>query len=218
MEYSDILLNILRTMSVTQLKALMSLSGDIASLNYTRYQNFHDSNSVQRLLGNGIEGVSDGSLKPAALVFDGPAYRGLRADCFNLEESQRAQGCLRILSGLYGVLRPFDLIQEYRLEMGTKLPVDSAKNLVEFWGSVVTRCLDDELAELSQRLHMPKIIVNVASAEYFKVIDKTLLSKDVHVIECVFKDKGRIVSVSELVTNNVVSCQYFVHVCVFYNR
>lgn len=157
---------LLKKKSARSLAKLMSISSNLAQLNYERNQDwslpFESSNSRQ-----------------SVYAFSGDVYRGL--DVYTLPEGKIGvmQDKLRIISGLYGLLRPLDLIQPYRLEMGTRIKVGVKKNLYEFWRKRITEALNDELEE-------GEILVNLASNEYFKAIDtKTLKSP---VINCAFKD------------------------------
>jgi cytoplasmic iron level regulating protein YaaA (DUF328/UPF0246 family) len=161
------LIKSLRKYSPAKLSKLMSISSGIAELNYERYLNWnidHSSNT-----------------KPAALSFNGEAYSGLDAASFSSKEVDYAQNHLRILSGLYGVLKPFDLIHAYRLEMGTKLKVGAKKNLYEFWGDKIVNEVNDIL-----KAQKENVLVNLASNEYFKAINKKKLEGEI--ITPVFKD------------------------------
>jgi uncharacterized protein len=135
-------------LSRTQLRQLMDISDDLAALNVERFKAFDP-------------GAKDG--KAAALAFAGEVYRGLDAASLSKDDLEWAQGRLRILSGLYGALRPLDAIQPYRLEMGTRLKTKKGANLYEFWG-------DDIAAELARTLegHAHRVIVYLASNEYAK--------------------------------------------------
>ena len=137
---------------------MMNISDDLARLNYERYQSFSDNHETE-------------NARPAAMVFNGDVYRGLEADTLDGEDWAFATGQLRILSGLYGLLRPLDLIQPYRLEMGCDFKVTAAKNtLYKFWGSRISEALNEELAG-----HTHPTLINLASNEYFKAVDvKTL--------------------------------------------
>ncbi|AYN67010.1 peroxide stress protein YaaA [Euzebyella marina] len=148
------------------LKELMSISDNLAELNWERNQNFE------------VPFTADNS-RPAAFTFSGDVYQGL--DSFNIpvEKLTKLQDTLRILSGLYGVLKPFDLIQAYRLEMGTKLKVGRKNNLYEFWKKPVTDFLNAELDD-------NELFLNLASNEYFGAVDTKRLK--VPVISPVFKD------------------------------
>ncbi len=138
----------LRNLSAEELAELMDISPKLAELNYGRYQNFKKTFTPK-------------NATPAALAFKGDVYDGLAADSFSTEDLAFAQQHLRILSGLYGVLRPLDLIQPYRLEMGTALSMPESRNLYEFWGDTITRTLNAE---------KKTPLINLASAEYFKAV------------------------------------------------
>ena len=164
--------------SFDDIMKLMRVSENIANLTVQRFQEwklpFDDQNAKQ-----------------AALAFNGDTYAGLEADTFSKDDFDYSQNHLRILSGLYGLLRPLDLIQAYRLEMGTKIENKSGKNLYEFWGDMLASDLEKDLAG-----HESKYLVNCASVEYFKSIDKDTLKGKV--VTPVFKEvkngKARIVS------------------------
>lgn len=142
---------VLKKKSVRSLGQLMDISKELSGLNYQRNQDwslpFNLSNSRQ-----------------AIFAFNGDVYRGFDAYTLEPNKFDNLQEKVRILSGLYGVLKPFDLIQPYRLEMGTKLRVGAKKNLYEFWKSKVTKALNDELQK-------DELFVNLASNEYFKAVD-----------------------------------------------
>ncbi|MEL6811655.1 MAG: peroxide stress protein YaaA [Bacteroidota bacterium] len=163
---SERLNKLLKKKSARSLSKLMSISDSLGRLNYERNQEwslpFTSSNA-----------------RPAVYAFNGDVYRGL--DVYSLPEDKmdQLQNTLRIISGLYGILKPLDLIQPYRLEMGTKFPVGVKKNLYEFWKQKITKSLNEELEE-------GELFVNLASNEYFKAID--LKSLKAEVITPVFKD------------------------------
>ncbi len=162
------LIAVLRKMSVAQIRTLMDLSEDLASLNAERYADWEMD-------------FSHGELKQALLAFKGDVYQGLDTDSMNADDLDFAQDHLRILSGLHGLLRPLDLIRPYRLEMGTKLTVGKAKNLYSFWGNTVTERVGEDLAASGS-----DVLVNLASAEYFKVLNTKKLG--VRVVTPSFKD------------------------------
>ncbi|MEM6271948.1 MAG: peroxide stress protein YaaA [Bacteroidota bacterium] len=151
-EDSEKLIRKLRSLSRKKLTEMMGISKDLAQLNYERYlawePHFHPGNSKQ-----------------AVLAFKGDVYIGLDAATLSEEDLAFAQDHLRILSGLYGLLRPLDLMQPYRLEMGTKLPVRRKKNLYDFWGSSLTDKVNLALAEQGIGT-----LINLASNEYFNVL------------------------------------------------
>ena len=168
LEDSELLIRKLRTLSKKRIRSLMKISPALAELNHQRFQDwslpFNEQNS-----------------KPAVLAFKGDVYLGLEAWDLTQPDLMYAQQHLRILSGLYGMLKPMDLIQPYRLEMGIKLPVRRKKNLYEFWKMKLTSAINVELNEQNH-----SHVINLASEEYFKVIDQTILEKPI--ITPVFKD------------------------------
>ncbi len=145
---------------------LMHLSDNLAQLNYTRYKEFSTP-------------FTKSNARPAVYAFNGDVYQGLDVQTLPKEKIDALQDTLRILSGMYGVLRPLDLMQPYRLEMGTNLKVGRKKNLYEFWGDTITNSLNEELED-------DELFVNLASNEYFKVVIPKKLK--VPVISPVFKD------------------------------
>ncbi|WP_114520709.1 peroxide stress protein YaaA [Altererythrobacter sp. ZODW24] len=147
--------------SAADLKRLMRISDKLAELNAERFKAFD------------LGGRSN-SAKPAGLTFDGDVYWGLEAKSMGSDTLAYAQGHLRILSGLYGLLRPMDAIQPYRLEMGTKMKNPRGKSLYDFWGSRISETLEDDLSG-----HGDRTIVNLASNEYFKAVDQSALSAPV---------------------------------------
>lgn len=157
---------LLKKKSPRSLSKLMSISDSLGQLNYERNQEwqlpFTEENSKQ-----------------AIYAFNGDVYRGLDAYTIPKEKLDKVQDTIRIISGLYGILKPLDLIQPYRLEMGTKFPVGKNKNLYEFWRKKVTQALNDELKD-------DEVFVNLASIEYFKAIDTKVLK--VPVISVTFKE------------------------------
>jgi cytoplasmic iron level regulating protein YaaA (DUF328/UPF0246 family) len=145
---------------------LMHLSDNLAQLNYQRYKEFSTPFTKE-------------NARPAVYAFAGDVYIGLDAYSLPKEKMDAMQQSLRILSGMYGLLRPFDLMQPYRLEMGTDLKIGRKKNLYAYWGNTITKALNDELED-------DELFVNLASQEYFKVIQPKKLK--VPVISPVFKD------------------------------
>jgi len=162
------LIAVLRHKSVQDIAALMSLSPALAELNVARYQSwtprFTQDNSRQ-----------------AVLAFNGDVYEGLQAASLTPQDLDWAQEHVGILSGLYGVLRPLDLMQPYRLEMGTRLANPRGKNLYEFWADRVARYLNERQAHEAS-----PVIINLASEEYFKSVDRQTLRA--RVVQCVFQD------------------------------
>lgn len=156
----------LARMSKKEISELMGISDKLADLNYTRYHEFQEEHNKK-------------NSRPAVYAFNGDVYTGLDAYTIPTEKLDFLQHSLRILSGYYGILRPLDLIQPYRLEMGTSLSVGRNKDLYELWQEKVTDYLNAELAE-------DELFVNLASNEYFKAVDVKKLK--VPVITPVFKD------------------------------
>jgi cytoplasmic iron level regulating protein YaaA (DUF328/UPF0246 family) len=146
------LLSRCRKLSVAQLRKLMGISQSLAELNHARFQAME------------IPFTADNS-KPAVLAFQGDVYLGLDAGSLNKRDLKWSQRRLRILSGFYGILRPLDLIQPYRLEMGSRLTNPRGKNLYEFWGSQIADALNAEHAE-----RRAKAVLNLASNEYFRSV------------------------------------------------
>lgn len=164
------LIEVLREKSPQQLSELMSISEKLAVLNMGRYEAF----SPQFTRKNS---------RQAVLAFNGDVYEGLDAASLNPKELEWAQEHVVILSGLYGVLRPLDLLQPYRLEMGTRLQNAKGSNLYQFWGSQIADYLNERS---SGQPEAERIVVNLASQEYFKSVDlKTLKAP---VIDCTFED------------------------------
>ena len=162
------LIDLLRPMSASQVAALMDLSDPLAALNVQRYQDWRPRNTAKNSL-------------QAVLAFDGDVYGGLAARTLDADDLQWAQQHLAILSGLYGVLRPLDRMQPYRLEMGTALANARGANLYRFWGAQIAGCLNRQLAA-----DKTPVVVNLASQEYFKVVDRKTLKA--RVLECVFEE------------------------------
>ncbi len=158
----------LKKLNPGQVRKLMGLSEKLAQLNWQRYQDF----SVP---------FSPTNARQALFAFKGDVYSGLAAETFNAEDLDFAQDHVRILSGLYGVLRPLDLIQPYRLEMGTKIGAGRSKNLYEFWDTLVTEAISRDLQHEKQ-----PVLVNLASEEYFKVIRPEALNGPV--LKITFKE------------------------------
>ena len=156
----------LERMSKKEIGDLMSISDKLADLNYQRYHEFEEKHNRK-------------NSRPAVFAFDGDVYTGLDAYTIPVEKLDQLQNTLRMLSGMYGILRPLDLIQPYRLEMGTKLSIGQNKNLYEVWNKKVTDSLNNELKS-------NELFLNLASNEYFKAINTKELK--VPVITPVFKD------------------------------
>jgi cytoplasmic iron level regulating protein YaaA (DUF328/UPF0246 family) len=165
---SSALIHVLKKKSPQQIASLMNLSDALSALNVARYQAWTPE-------------FTPANARQAVLAFDGDVYGGLEARSLKAAQLDWAQQHLCILSGLYGVLRPLDLMQPYRLEMGTALVAGKARNLYQFWGSQIAGFLNDRLAAD----HTP-VVVNLASQEYFKSVDRKALKA--RVIECVFEE------------------------------
>lgn len=155
------LVKLLKKMKSTDLMKLMNVSEKLADLNVSRFKKFKTPFDVQ-------------NSKPALFAFKGDVYLGLEADDLNKNDIAFAQKNLRILSGLYGVLKPLDLIQSYRLEMGTRLSNGHGKNLYEFWGDKIVKEFNKEL-----NIEDSPYIINLASIEYFKAIKSPKLKAEV---------------------------------------
>lgn len=165
---SEKIMKQLKKLSADKVRDLMKISPKLADLNYARFQNWN------------LPFTKENS-RAAILAFNGEVYNGLRAREFSEDELEFAQNHIRILSGLHGILRPLDLIQEYRLEMGTKLSLGKNKNLYEFWGNKIKMHLEEALSKQKENC-----LVNLASAEYSKATQlKTLNTR---IITPVFKD------------------------------
>ncbi|MDC9719420.1 MAG: peroxide stress protein YaaA, partial [Gammaproteobacteria bacterium] len=146
------LIDVLAPMGPQDIASLMKLSDNLAALNTARYGSWHTPFSLA-------------NAKQAVLAFKGDVYTGLEADTLTESQLQFSQSHLRILSGLYGLLRPLDLMQAYRLEMSTKLANPMGKDLYTFWGNILTNGLNDVLTQQNS-----PVLVNLASNEYFKAI------------------------------------------------
>ncbi len=157
---------VLKQKSPAALSELMDISDKLADLNWQRNQDWKTPFNPE-------------NARPAVFAFDGDVYMGLDAYSIPVEKLEKLQDSLRILSGLYGILKPLDLIQAYRLEMGTKLPTGESKNLYEFWRTTVTKAFNKELKK-------GELFINLASNEYFSVVDVKGLK--VPVITPEFKD------------------------------
>ncbi len=154
----------LKSYQPQQISELMSISENLSQLNYDRFQAFKTPLKL-------------GVAKQAALAFKGDVYTGLDAQSMQEKQWEYAQKNLRILSGLYGYLKPLDLILPYRLEMKTKLPTAVGENLYQFWGDKVTHLINDELG--SGTMESNNVVVNLASKEYYKAVKPKLLNSPV---------------------------------------
>lgn len=166
--HSAELIDVLKKLAPADIASLMQISDALAHLNAGRFASWSTEFTKE-------------NAKQAVLAFNGDVYEGLDAPSLTEKQLSYAQSHIRILSGLYGVLRPLDLMQPYRLEMGTRLVNTRGKNLYTFWGNLVTEALNEVLAA-----HKSAALINLASEEYFKVVKQKLLN--VPVITPVFED------------------------------
>ncbi|MEZ5084721.1 MAG: peroxide stress protein YaaA [Tessaracoccus sp.] len=171
LDESEKLIEIMAGKSPEEIKALMGISDDLAHLNATRYRRFEREHTRR-------------NARQAVFAFNGDVYQGLDARSLDARDLTEAGKTVRILSGLYGLLRPLDLIQPHRLEMGTRLATPRGKNLYEWWGGTITDLLREDL-EASPG---PKVLINLASAEYFGSVDTERLG--VPVVTPRFEDRG----------------------------
>jgi len=167
LKQSTTLINQLKKLSVQEVASLMSLSDKLAGLNLSRFQSWSTPFNAD-------------NAKQAILAFDGDVYTGLDATTLDEAGLTFAQQHLRILSGLYGVLKPLDYMQPYRLEMGTKLANQAGKDLYDFWGNELTQSL------IAEPAFTDKVLINLASNEYFKAIKTKQLNA--RIITPIFKD------------------------------
>lgn len=167
--YSQQLIDVARTLSEPQISSLMSISDKLASLNATRFHEWQPEFTPE-------------NARQAILAFKGDVYTGLQAEGFSEEDFDFAQQHLRMLSGLYGVLRPLDLMQPYRLEMGIRLNNPRGKDLYQFWDTIITETLQQALADQGDQ-----VLINLASDEYYKSVKPRQL--DAEIIKPVFLDE-----------------------------
>lgn len=169
LEKSKILINDLKKKKPSEISKLMNISDKLSSLNSERYKSW-----------KGLKEKSKNS-KEAIFVFKGDVYQGLDIESFEKKDLEYSQNHLRLISGLYGLLKPLDIIEPYRLEMGTKLKTSKGKNLYEFWDKEISDQLVKDLESLKSNT-----IINLASNEYFNSVK--VLEKSTNVISPVFKD------------------------------
>jgi len=169
LDHSAELLQGLKKLSPQDVCALMGLSDNLGALNYERFQAWDRP-------------FTEDNAKPAILAFKGDVYKGLDAESMTENQLEWAQDHLRILSGLYGLLRPMDLMQPYRLEMGTKFANQRGKDLYQFWGNIIT----DEINSLLSNAKSP-VLLNLASNEYFKSVQQKNIAG--RIVTPVFMDK-----------------------------
>jgi len=168
LKQSQQLIDQIKKLAPQDIASLMKLSDKLAVLNFDRFQAFKTP-------------FTKANARPSVFAFKGDVYQGLDAYSLSSDELIFAQDHLRILSGLYGVLRPLDLIQAYRLEMGTKFENTTGKNLYEFWGDILNQSIKKELDKSDSQ-----VLVNLASNEYFKAVKAKELSHQI--ITPIFKD------------------------------
>jgi len=161
LDQSQLLINRMRDFSSLDISELMHVSSKIAELNFERYEQW-------------TADFTPKNAKQALLAFKGDVYTGMDAESFNSADFKFAQKHLRILSGLYGLLRPLDLMKAYRLEMGTRLETLRGKNLYEFWGETITEGLNKQLKKIKS-----DVLINLASNEYFKSVKPKLLNAEI---------------------------------------
>ena len=167
-DYSEQLIEICRQLSPQDLSSLMSISDKLAGLNAARFAEWTKSHNEK-------------NSRAAIWAFKGDVYTGLDADSLSDEDVQFAQRHLRMLSGLYGLLKPLDLMKPYRLEMGTKLANPKGKDLYAFWGNIITQSVQQALDEQGDR-----ILINLASDEYYKSVKESQL--DAQIVKPIFLD------------------------------
>ena len=158
--------SILKQKSPNDLMKLQSISEKLSDLNWKRNLEFSRNHN-------------DDNSRPAIFAFNGDVYEGLDVKTLDVKKIDFLQNNLRIISGLYGVLKPLDLIQPYRLEMGTKISINGSSNLYEYWSNDITKFLSDELLS-------SEFLLNLASNEYFSAIDKSKINSEI--ISPIFKD------------------------------
>jgi len=166
---SQELINQIKKLSAKEISGLMKLSDPLAQLNVARYKSFKLP-------------FSSKNAKQAIYAFRGDVYQGFGADELNEKQMNFTQKNVRILSGLYGLLKPLDLMQAYRLEMGTKFQSTSGKDLYQFWGNKITEAINADLKKETK-----PVLLNLASSEYFKAVKKNNINAQI--INPVFKDK-----------------------------
>lgn len=169
LDHSQQLIKVARSLSAPEIKALMGISDKLADLNATRFHDWQPDFTPE-------------NARQAILAFKGDVYTGLQAETFSEVDFDFAQQHLRMLSGLYGVLRPLDLMQPYRLEMGIRLANAKGSDLYQFWGDTITDKLNDALAAQGD-----EVVVNLASDEYFRAVKPKKLKAEI--VKPVFLDE-----------------------------
>ena len=165
---SQALIEVLRQQSPQQIASLMSISDKLAALNVARYEAWSPKFTAK-------------NSRQAIMAFNGDVYDGLQAQSLSANQLDWAQSHLCLLSGLYGVLRPLDRMQPYRLEMGTRLATDKGSNLYQYWGTQIAEYLNQQQADENA-----PVVINLASQEYFKAVDRKALRA--RVVDCSFED------------------------------
>ena len=165
---SQALIEVLRQQSPQQIASLMSISDKLAALNVARYEAWSPKFTAK-------------NSRQAIMAFNGDVYDGLQAQSLSAKQLDWAQSHLCLLSGLYGVLRPLDRMQPYRLEMGTRLATDKGSNLYQYWGTQIAEYLNQQQADENA-----PVVINLASQEYFKAVDRKALRA--RVVDCSFED------------------------------
>ncbi|MBU5590399.1 peroxide stress protein YaaA [Clostridium sp. MSJ-4] len=159
----------LKKLSPEEIGTLMGISHKLSEMNFYRYQSWNKD--------------LEENTRQAIFAFDGDVYKGLNAYSFNKDDIGFAQNHLRILSGLYGVLKPLDRIKPYRLEMGIKLKNKEGNNLYDYWKDIITNYMNKEFEHEQE-----KVLINLASEEYSKVLNGNCLNKDIKVVSPIFKE------------------------------
>lgn len=167
LEQAQTLIDTIKPYTPADVASLMKLSDKLAALNVTRYHEWQQSHNKE-------------NSRPALFTFKGDVYTGLDAHSLSQDDIQYAQGHLRMLSGLYGLLKPLDLMQAYRLEMGTRLSNEKGTNLYQFWGDDIANMINAELAD-------DELLVNLASNEYFKAVNTKIIKQ--RIVSPVFLDE-----------------------------
>jgi len=166
LDEAEKLIDLMKKKTPDEIKQLMKISDSLANLNWERYHNWKKN-------------IDSKQARPAIYSFDGEAYRGFDVNTLSQQTTDRANNRIRILSGLYGILKPYDFIYPYRLEMGIRLKFDKYHNLYEFWKEHISDFLNQEMQQ-------GELLVNIASQEYFKAVDQKKLKHEI--IDIDFKD------------------------------
>ena len=202
---ADTIAMAVKTKSISDFKSLMSLSSDLATRTYSEFQEYVNYDELMSIQKEDDTQSINSKIYPAGLLFDGPAYKALSCETLTENEVEIGITCIRFLSGLYGLLKMNDNIQRHRLEMSTKISIENNKNLYTYWSQYITEQINIEKNNIIQSssstssssftASTPFILLNIASEEYFKAISIPHLDTDIKVIDCIFLDKGKVVSV-----------------------